>query len=228
MSFSNSFGVKILAILRNIFLILFICYLYQVSFFSDKDAFIFNVNDYSDDIFVKPESDILYENSCIITDNSQFKDLYLNTGKVQQNGNINSDISNIVLQNANINVFSPQSENGSAYSCQISPSLENTNTAVYNNVDDNSALSVNRLSSANEMFRPFNSGLETPEDSNSNASHESIKRPSHLSLNVNFKSTTESNLTTPSIIEEVVDLENSNFNILDLVTNEVRSYHISL
>ncbi|XP_018562436.1 uncharacterized protein LOC108904393 [Anoplophora glabripennis] len=187
----------------------------------DKDAFTFNVNDYSDDIFVKPESDILYENSCIITDNNQFKDLYLNTGKVQQNGNINSDVGNI-LQNADINVFSPQSETGSAYSCQISPILENTNTTVYN-VDDNSALSVNRLSrisSANDMFRPFNSGLETPEDSNSSASHDSIKRPSHLSLNVNLKSTTESNLTTPSIIEEVVDLENANFNILDLVTNE--------
>lgn len=201
--------------------------------FSDKDAFDFNVNVHpkdsqSEDIFVKLESDVIYGNTSIITNNSQFKDL--STRKVLQNGNINSVVGNIILPNTDISVFSPQSENGSAYSCQISPSFENTNAAVYNNVDDNSALSVNRqfsdVPSTYETFRPYNNGIETPEDSNSNTSHESFKRPSHLSLNINVKSTPESNLATPSIIEEVVELENSSFNILDLVANEVSLLHL--
>lgn len=148
---------------------------------------------------------------------------------MQQNGNINSVVGNIVLPNTDFNVFSPQSENGSAYSCQTSPSLENKNTAVYN-VDDNSALSVNRqffdVPSTSEHYKSFNGGLETPEDSNSNTSHESFKRPSHLSLNIGLKSSAESNLATPSIIQEVVDLENANFNILDLVGNEVSHFFV--
>lgn len=198
----------------------------------DKDAFDFNVNVYpkdsqSEDIFVKLESDAICGNNCLITDNNQFKNFYLTTGKVHQNGNnSNSDVGNIILQNSDINVFSPKSENGSAYNCQISPSFENTNTNIYN-VDDNSAISVNRQfadGSSNELLQKITSGLETPEDSNSCNSHDSIKRPSHLSLNINFKSAVDSNLTTPSIIDEVVDLETSNFNILDLVANEDITY----
>ncbi|KAJ8919129.1 hypothetical protein NQ315_012114 [Exocentrus adspersus] len=198
----------------------------------DKDAFDFNVNLFSkdsqsEDIFVKLESDAIYENTCIINSNQFNKDLSLSTEKVHRNGNINSNISNI-LRNTDIPVFS-QSENGSAYSCIISPPLfENANTTGHN-VDDKSALSVNNeqyseVSSMGNNYKQFNSGLETPEDSNSCTSHESNKMPSHLSLNIGLKANFNSDLTTPSIIEEVVDLESSNFNILDLVTNEDMTY----
>ncbi|KAJ8971581.1 hypothetical protein NQ314_000639 [Rhamnusium bicolor] len=186
------------------------------------------MNSQSEELFVKLECDAYYGNSCILTDNNQFKNYSLNTEKVHRNGNINSDVgNNIILQNSDINVFSSQSENECAYNCKI-PSYESTKTTIFN-VDDNSALSVNsnkhfsNADSLNEGFQQFQNGLVTPEDSNSSTSNETqAKKPLKLLLNTNLKNLpTEENLNTPSIIAEVVDLESSSFNILDLVANEV-------
>lgn len=147
---------------------------------------------------------------------------------MHQNENITSAVTtfhllsqqrNLQQQQVHSNLYHRGSENDSAYTYKISPP---------SSVDTTCALSVgnserhysNASSPDPQSFScPSNRGIITPEDSDCSMAEE---KPI-LRLNVNMRpQVTNVNLDTPIIIEEVVDLESTaNFNILDLVNNEV-------
>lgn len=175
--------------------------------------------------FIKLESDS-YGNNILI--NNIFKNNSLDIKKTNNNNNeyTISEFDNIQLQNSAAGVLSPESDNGSVYD-HPNTKKYNISGISYNSIDrHNSALSV---SSKNEtiysnasspdpadMQHPI-SGVTSPESSICSSNCPTPK----LSLNVNLRPVDNFDLTTPSIIDDVVELENNSFNILEYMQNEV-------
>lgn len=137
-----------------------------------------------------------------------------------------SDIDNIQLQNSVTKVVSPESDNGSVYDHPNSKSYISGKT--FNIVDHHGAPSLSGRTETATMYsnasspsaldiRPMSSGVTSPESSICSSNRSTPQ----LSLNVNLKPPGNFDLTTPSIIEDVVELENVNFNLLEYVQNEV-------
>ncbi|KAJ8979089.1 hypothetical protein NQ317_004210 [Molorchus minor] len=182
----------------------------------DKETFDFDISVYpkggqSKESHVKLESETYYRNTCTLTNAGSFRNFPLNTQKSQWKENANSDVAlDNNVEKPDINRHLPQLDNLSAYTCQISPSYDNTNN-TYNRP-------CQHVPTGPKYFG-------NPEDSNSSVITMSSGKQSMLSLDTSLRPpNSNKSLDTPHIIEEVVDLESSGFNILDLVASEDISY----
>lgn len=201
-------------------------------FFSDQNLpgydFNFDYSQSDQQHFIKLESDS-YGNHLLI--NNILKNNTIDLKKIKNNDYYNntiSEIDNIQLQNSVANVLSPpESENGSVYDHPNGKSFIDVSGISYNNsIDHHSAMSIsskneiiysNASSPATDMHHPV-SGVTTPENS---VCSSNCPTPNKLSLNVNLRPVDNFDLATPTIIEDVVQLENNTFNILDYMQNEV-------
>lgn len=194
-----------------------------IHFVSDKSLAEYDLNfDFSQtgQHFIKLESK-LYDN---IISNNMFKNNSIDIMKMNKNEYMTSEFDTIQLQNSISNVVSPGSDNGSVYD-HLNFHSYNVSGTSYGR-DHQSALSVNSKSeniSSNDSspatdIQQLPSGTTTPESSN-------CPTPK-LSLNVNLRPTQNFDLTTPSIIEDVVELESVNFNILEYMQSEVSRWII--
>lgn len=192
--------------------------------FLDKDIFDFGIHNNNrcyqpNEVLVKLEHG--YYGNTYTFDNSKFKDNFIHTrdnhsdtGQTYRHGSTSSETSTNNLQNSATSVILSEADK------KISP-VHITNY----NVDDQSALSVGSnenysVSSPEEQIQYIHSGLVTPpKEMNSNALK---NRSPNLTLNVNLKVPSNiMDLATPSIIDSVVDLEAEDFDILNIVGNEV-------
>lgn len=179
----------------------------------------------SDQPFIKLESDSYGTNILI---NNIFKNNSVDIKKTNNNNNeyTISEFDNIQLQNSVAGVLSPESDNGSVYD-HTNTKKYNISDISYNSIDrHNSALSVSSKNdtiysnasspSVADMHHPV-SGVTSPESSICSSNCPTPK----LSLNVNLRPAGNFDLTTPSIIDDVVELENNAFNILEYMQSEV-------
>lgn len=182
----------------------------------------------SDQHFIKLESDS-YGNNIFI--NNILKNNSVDIKKTNNNNNeyTISEFDNIQLQNSVAGVLSPESDNGSVYDHLNTKQYNISSGITYNSIDRHtSALSVSSKNetiysnasspSAVDMRHPI-SGVTSPESSVCSSNCPTPK----LSLNVNLRPADNFDLTTPSIIEDVVELENTAFNILEYMQSEVGS-----
>lgn len=199
--------------------------------FSDKNLPGYDYNfDYSQSNhqhqqhFVKLESDS-YGNNLLI--NNILKNSTIDVKKINNNEyNTISEIDNIQLQNSVVSVLSPpESDSGSVYDHPSTKSF-NVSGISYNSIDHHSALGIsskneyiysNASSPSTDLQHPV-SGVTSPENS---VCSSNCPTPNKLAVNVNLKPSDNFELATPSIIEDVVQLENNNFNILEYMQNEV-------
>lgn len=175
--------------------------------------------------FIKLESDSYGKNLLI---NNILKNSTIDVKKINNNEyNTISGIDNIQLQNSVVSVLSPpESDSGSVYDHPNSKSF-NVSGISYNSIDHHSALGFsstkketiysNASSPSTNMYHPM-SGVTSPDDS---VCSSNSPTPNKLALNVNLRPVGNYDLATPSIIEDVVQLENNNFNILEYMQNEV-------
>lgn len=179
----------------------------------------------SDQHFIKLESDSCGNNILI---NNIFKNNSVDIKKTNNNNNeyTISEFDNIQLQNSVAGVLSPESDNGSVYD-HPNTKKYNISDISYNSIDrHNRALSVSSKNetiysnasspTAVDMRHPI-SAVTSPESSICSSNSPTPK----LSLNVNLRPVGNFDLTTPSIIDSVVELENHSFNILDYMHDEV-------
>ncbi|CAH1175878.1 unnamed protein product [Phaedon cochleariae] len=177
--------------------------------FEYKDGFDFGLFNYQTRIqphsTVKVERDAAYRNT-YASPSEKHKDIFYGT-EVPRDDNITSEIGNIDNLGG-AEVYSPASDNGTYIYNE---------TTVTDSVND-SALSVNSYSLSPEGVGYVVQGLDTPEDSNSSGC--SSEKGRKLSLDMGLKAPMKEPISTPNIIEEVVDLEDANFNILSLINED--------
>lgn len=180
----------------------------------------------ADQHFIKLESDS-YGNNLFI--NNILKN---NIKKTNNNNNeyTISEFDNIQLQNSVAGVLSPESDNGSVYDHPNTKQYNISSGISYNSIDRHtSALSVSSKNetiysnasspSVVDMQHPI-SGVTSPEGSVCSSNCPTPK----LMLDVSLRPAGNFDLTTPSIIEDVVELEKTNpFNILEYMQSEVSS-----
>lgn len=200
------------------------CYILDKNLPGYDFNFDYSQSDQHQQHFIKLESDSYGKNLLI---NNILKNSTIDVKKINNHEyNTISEIDNIQLQNSVVSVLSPpESDSGSVYDHPNSKSF-NISGISYNSIDHHSALGIstknetvysNASSPSTNMHHPM-SGVTSPDDS---VCSSNCPTPNKLALNVNLRPVENYDLATPSIIEDVVQLENNNFNILEYMQNEV-------
>lgn len=179
--------------------------------------------------FIKLESES-YGNNILLNNISKTTNT-IDIKKLNNNEYPISDIDSFQLQNSVTSVvLSPESDNGNVYDHPRSKNpyssgktlniVEHHSAAVGFNCKTETTMHSNASSPCAADVQQVNSGVTTPDGSICSSNCPTPK----LSLNVNLRPPDNFDLTTPSIIEDVVELENVNFNLLEYMQNEVSSH----
>ncbi|XP_028146547.1 uncharacterized protein LOC114340034 isoform X2 [Diabrotica virgifera virgifera] len=187
----------------------------------DKDAFDFDISSYQTNVqahlMLKCDAAFFRENSSLNPLNNQ-EDVFINPENMHRNA--------VAFNNQQLytdaDIYSPTASENGTYIVKQSPD----NSSMFD-MDINSSVSVRSSSSRHSSYpsSPVGSvvrpaATETPDDSEMSFQSSSSSKP-RLSLDLGLVHQTNFlDVNTPSIIAEVVSLESTGFNILDLVKED--------